>query len=86
MLVSVCSVQIVVSSSSNMYSLANGATTTYQGCIPKRRHRQVDVTDVSIVCDHIVSDDDDQMHHGYSYYNKPTCLAGDVGKLAIACE
>ncbi|KAG7352707.1 hypothetical protein IV203_008755 [Nitzschia inconspicua] len=81
-ILSASSVQLAMSSS-DMYPLATGATTTYQGCIRQRRMRKVDVTDVSIVCDRIVSNDDDQLR-GYNYYNKPTCLAGDVGKLAIA--
>jgi hypothetical protein len=86
-LLSALSMEVVLSSSGSLYSLSNGATTTYQGCIPRRRQRQVDVTDISILCDRVFSNDDDgNQVQGYSYFNKPTCLAGDVGKLAIACK
>ncbi len=72
--------------SSGMYSLTNGATTISQECIP-RRQRQVDVTEISIVCDYQASEDnDDATSQRFSYSNKPTCLSGDLGKVAIACK
>lgn len=77
-----------------------GAQIISQECLP-RRQRQVIVKEVSLVCDHIVSDDDDddaaavdddningnnQNNNGFTMYNKQTCLAGDLGKVAIGCK
>ena len=82
-------------SGSTMYSLENGATPISQDCMP-RRQRHVLVSEVSIVCDSQVADennnnggDDDAYANNnmqrYSYTNKPTCVAGDLGKMSITC-
>jgi hypothetical protein len=91
-------VQFVLSGGT-MYSLENGATPISQDCMP-RRQRQVQVSEVSIVCDYQAAEEsnnngDDNANGNYynnnnmqrySYTNKPTCLAGDLGKMAINCK
>jgi len=71
--------------------MENGATTISQECLP-RRQRQIDVTEVSIVCDHQNQDDDrnednnNNNDDGISYTNSPSCMTGDLGKIAIGCK
>ena len=89
LLVAATSIRCVVSNTTLQY-LKNGGTTISQDCLP-RRQRQVEVTDVSLLCDHLANDDstdDDSNHYYYrdvSYTNKVTCLPGDLGKVAIGC-
>ena len=79
----------VMSMSTNSI-LDNGATTISQECLP-RRQRKIDVTEVSIVCDHQQADDDqsqseDNNDDRISYTNRPSCMTGDLGKVAIGCK
>ncbi len=92
LLAAVSSIRCVVSNAGLPY-LSNGATIISQDCLP-RRQRQVDVTEVSLVCDHHASNNDDaddsngnsyNYNRDVSYTNKRTCLPGDLGKVAIGC-
>jgi len=84
----------VMSTSTNSI-FDNGATTISQECLP-RRQRAIDVTEVSLVCDHQQADDDDDDDQSQSednnnddrisYTNRPSCMTGDLGKVAIGCK
>lgn len=106
LMVAAALVRPAVSDDAALLYLTNGAAAISQDCIP-RRQRQVDVTEVSLVCDHQASyssssygdgsdgdqngsddqgdHDDDYSYRDVSYANKATCLAGDLGKVAIGC-
>jgi hypothetical protein len=97
-LVAVSSLRCVISNAaSSLPYLSNGATIISQDCLP-RRQRQVDVTEVYLVCDHQAATTDDDTNEGdgngnnynynrdTSYTSKATCRPGDLGKVAIGCK
>ena len=76
-------------------SIENSATTISQECLP-RRQRKINVTEVFLLCDSQNGTGDDQSENQdnnndddddrISYTNRPSCMMGDLAKVAIGCK
>ena len=80
-------------------SMENSAATISQECLP-RRQRKIDVVEVFLVCDTQNGNGDDKSGDNsgddnsnndddgdsISYTNRPSCMMGDLAKVAVGCK